>query len=152
MAHRVRLRTGAREQLVGALQISRPASEENEMVLPQSDEQLLLLHNPRCSKSRATLALLEERGAKFEVREYLSDPLSRDELATVGERLGRSARQWVRLKEAAFAEAGLSGESGDDALLDAVADHPILMERPILVRGQRAAVGRPPEDVLALLD
>ena len=114
------------------------------MALPQSDEEMVLLHNPRCSKSRATLALLEERGAKFELREYLSDPLSREELASVGERLGRSARQWVRAKEAAFSEAGLSGESSDDALLDAVALHPILIERPILVRGQRAAVGRPP--------
>ena len=122
------------------------------MALPESNEQMVLLHNPRCSKSRATLALLEERGAKFELREYLSDPLSRDELASLGERLGRPPRQWVRDKEAAFSEAGLSGESSDDELLDAVAAHPILMERPILVRGQRAAVGRPPEDVVALLD
>jgi arsenate reductase len=122
------------------------------MALPQSDEEMVLLHNPRCSKSRATLALLEERGAKFELREYLSDPLSREELDSVGERLGRSARQWVRVKEAAFGEAGLSDESSDDALLDAVAEHPVLMERPILLRGQRAAVGRPPENVLALLD
>ncbi len=122
------------------------------MALPESDEQTVLLHNPRCSKSRATLALLEERGAKFEVREYLSDPLSREELASLGHRLARPLRQWIRNKEAAFAEAGLSSESSNDALLDAVAERPILMERPILVRGQRAAVGRPPEDVLALLD
>ena len=122
------------------------------MALPESDEQMLLLHNPRCSKSRATLALLQERGAKFEVREYLSDPLSREELVGLCERLGRPARQWVRHKEAAFGEASLSDQSSEQALLDAVAAHPILMERPILVRGQRAAVGRPPEDVLPLLD
>ena len=122
------------------------------MALPESDEQLVLLHNPRCSKSRATIALLEERGAKFQLREYLSDPLSRDELTSLAQRLGRPPRQWVRNKETTFSEAGLSGDSSDDELLDAVAAHPILMERPILVRGQRAAVGRPPEDVVALLD
>ena len=82
----------------------------------------------------------------------LTWPASRDELASVAERLGRPLRQWVRNKEAAYAEAGLSDESSDEALLDAVAQHPILMERPILVRGRRAALGRPPEDVLALLD
>lgn len=122
------------------------------MALPESDEQILLLHNPRCSKSRATLALLEERAVKFEVREYLSDPLSRTELASLRDRLGRPPKEWIRNKEAAFAEASLSAESSVDALLDAVAEHPILMERPILLRGQRAAVGRPPEDALALLD
>ena len=122
------------------------------MALPESDEQILLLHNPRCSKSRATLALLEEREAEFEVREYLNEPLTREELSSLGERLGRPLREWIRHKEAAFGEAGLSGESSDEALLDAVSGQPILMERPILVRGQRAAIGRPPEDVLALLD
>ena len=122
------------------------------MALPDSDVQMLLLHNPRCSKSRATLALLEERGAKFEVREYLSDPLSREELVGLGGRLGRPLAEWIRSKEAAFSEAGLSVDSSDDALLDAVATHPVLMERPILVRGGRAAIGRPPEDVLPLLD
>lgn len=122
------------------------------MALPDSDEPMLLLHNPRCSKSRATLALLEERGATFDVREYLTDPLSRDELKELGGRLGRTPRQWVRSKESAFGEAGLSDESSDEALLDAVAANPILMERPILVRGPRAAVGRPPEDVLQLLE
>ena len=122
------------------------------MALPESDEQMVLLHNPRCSKSRATLALLEERGAKFEIREYLSDPLSREELAGLSGCLGRPPREWVRTREGAFSDVGLSDESSDDALLDAVAAHPILMERPILVRGGRAAVGRPPEDVLRLLE
>ena len=122
------------------------------MALPESDRQILLLHNPSCSKSRATLALLEERGANFEVREYLNDPLTREELLSVGDRLGRSLQHWVRKKEKAFGEAGLAADSPDGALLEAVVKHPILMERPIVVRGQRAAVGRPPEDVLALLD
>ena len=94
------------------------------MALPESDEQTVLLHNPRCSKSRATLALLEERGTRFEVREYLSDPLSREELVSLGQRLARPLGQWIRKKEAAFGEAGLSSESSDDALFDAVAERP----------------------------
>jgi len=113
---------------------------------------LVLLHNPRCSKSRQAKALLEERGAAFEERRYLEAPLSRDELADLAARLGRPVGEWIRRKEAAFAEAGLDAGSGDAALLDAIAEHPILLERPILVRGERARVGRPPEGLLALLD
>jgi arsenate reductase len=121
------------------------------MPLPDSDDQLLLLHNPRCSKSRATLALLEEQGVDFEVREYLQDPLSRGELVSLAERLGRPASGFVRKGESAFAEAGLDAKSSDDEILDAMAASPVLMERPILVRGSRAAIGRPPEAVLELL-
>ena len=121
------------------------------MALPTSDDELLLLHNPRCSKSRAALSLLEERGVAFAVREYLEDPLSREELASLVERLGRPARDLVRKQEAAFREAGCSADSSDDEILAATAAAPILMERPILVRGRRAAIGRPPEDVLELL-
>jgi len=115
-------------------------------------EGFVLLHNPRCSKSRETKALLESRGVAFEERCYLDEPLDRAELRDLAARLGKPIGEWVRRKEAAFAEAGLDAGSSDDALLDAVAAHPILMERPILVRGARAKVGRPPEDVLALLD
>lgn len=122
------------------------------MSLPISDEEVLLLHNPRCSKSRATLALLEERGVSVTVRSYLEEPLGRDELAEVGRRLGRPATEWVRRKEGAFGEAGLTADSDEGAVLEAMAMHPILMERPILVRGGRARVGRPPEDVLGILE
>lgn len=121
------------------------------MSMPESDDQLLLLHNPRCSKSRATLALLEEKGVSFEVREYLQDPLSRDELKALSERLDRPVSGFVRRGETAFAEAGCDADSSDDEILDAVASAPILLERPILIRGSRAAIGRPPEDVLELL-
>lgn len=121
------------------------------MALPKTSDQRLLLHNPRCSKSRATLALLEERGVSFEIREYLDDPLSKQELVSLGERLGRSASDFVRARESAFAEAGCSAKSTDDEILEAMASSPILMERPILVCVDRAAIGRPPEDVLALL-
>lgn len=121
------------------------------MSLPTSDDELVLLHNPRCSKSRAAKALLEERGAAFTERLYLDTPLSRAELDDLSTRLGMPASEWVRRKEAAFDEAGLASDASADAVLDAIAAHPILMERPILVRGKRAAIGRPPEDILGLL-
>lgn len=114
--------------------------------------EIVLLHNPRCSKSRAAKALLEARGVAFEERRYLEAPLSREELGLLAKRLGRPPRGWVRSGEAAYAEAGLGPASSDDALLDAMAKHPVLMERPILVRGERAVVGRPPERVLDLLE
>lgn len=120
------------------------------MALPR-DDSLVLLHNPRCSKSRAARALLEGRGLSFTERRYLDEPLSREELADLRGRLGRPAAQWVRRGEPAWLEAGLSDASGEDALLDALAAHPVLLERPILVRGGRAVVGRPPETVLELL-
>jgi arsenate reductase len=121
------------------------------MSLPQSDDEILLLHNPRCSKSRATLALLEERGRSFSERRYLEEPLSQSELGDLRARLGRAPSEWVRAGEKAFGELGLSGDSSEDQLLAAMAQEPILMERPIVVRGQRAAVGRPPEAVLEIL-
>ena len=122
------------------------------MALPESDQTLVLLHNPRCSKSQKVLALLEERGVRFELREYLVDPLSVEELRGLGARLGRPVSEWVRKREAVFAELGCSLDGPDRKLLAAMADNPILMERPILVRGRRAVVGRPPEDVLELLE
>ncbi|MBW2272743.1 MAG: arsenate reductase (glutaredoxin) [Deltaproteobacteria bacterium] len=121
------------------------------MSLPQSDDETLLLHNPRCSKSRATLVLLQERGAPFSERCYLDEPLSVGELKDLQTRLGRAPSEWVRGGEAAFEEAGLSKDSSDDDLIAAMAREPILMERPIVVRGGRAVVGRPPEAVLEIL-
>ena len=120
-------------------------------VLPTSDRELVLLHNPRCSKSRAAKALLEERGVAFTLRLYLDEPLARGELEHLRRCLGRPVREWVRSGEAAFAATGLSKQSDDDALLDAIAKHPVLLERPILVHGARAVLGRPPERVLDLL-
>jgi arsenate reductase len=119
------------------------------VALPR-DDRLLLLHNPGCSKSRAARALLEARGVPFEERRYLDAPLTRDELADLRARLGPGAA-WVRRGEPAWAEAGLPPDPDPDALLDALAAHPILLERPILVRGPCAVVGRPPERLLELL-
>jgi arsenate reductase len=120
-------------------------------VLPTSDRELVLLHNPRCSKSRAAHALLVERGVAFTERRYLEQPLSRAELAELAKRLARPPREWVRRGEPAFAQSGLGAAPGDAEILAAMAAHPILIERPILVRGSRALVGRPPERVLDLL-
>lgn len=120
------------------------------MRLPD-DDSLVLLHNPRCSKSRAAHALLTERGVAFGERRYLEDPLDRAELAALRQRLARPAAEWVRSGEPAFTEAGLGASSSEAQILDAIAAHPILLERPILVRGARAVVGRPPEAVLQLL-
>ncbi len=122
------------------------------MALPDSADELVLLHNPRCSKSRAARALLEERGVPFTERRYLEDALARDELEELERRLGRPVAEWVRRGEAAFAEAGLDATSDGKSLLDAIASHPILLERPIAVRGSRARVGRPPERILELLE
>ena len=121
------------------------------MTLPAAPNEFLLLHNPKCSKSRATLALLEERGVSFETRRYLEAPLSAAEHAEVAARLGRTPHDFVRTGQAEYAEAGLSADSEEAAVLSAMAAAPILMERPILVGADRAAVGRPSESVLALL-
>lgn len=115
------------------------------------DDTVLLLHNPRCSKSRAARALLEARGVAFRERRYLEEPLGREELEVLQRCLGRPIREWIRSGESAYAEAGLGPDASETALRDAVAAHPILMERPIAVRGARAVVGRPPERVLELL-
>lgn len=111
---------------------------------------VLLLHNPRCSKSRQTLALLEERGIEFTERRYLEDPLDEGELKELARRLGRPAGEWVRRKEATYGEAGLGQDASDAELIAAMARHPVLMERPIVIRDEQARVGRPPEDVLGL--
>ena len=122
------------------------------MGLPNSSEEILLLHNPKCSKSRATLALLEESGVPFATRLYLEEPLSLSELADLGGRLGKKAVEFARTKQEEFKSAGLSPESPESAIFDAMVATPIVMERPIVIRGERAAIGRPPEDVLTLLD
>lgn len=122
------------------------------MGLPGSDDEILMLHNPKCSKSRATLALLEERGVDFSTRLYLEDPLDTDELRELGKRLGRPVIDFTRTGQAEFAEAGLSKDSDENELVVSMAAAPILMERPVVVRGNRAAMGRPIEEVVALLE
>ena len=121
------------------------------MSLSPGNAEFLLLHNPRCSKSRAALALLEERGADFEVRAYLDEPLTRAELGELKAALGKPVTEWVRSKERAFGEAGLSEGASEAEIFDAMIQTPILLERPILLRGDRAVVGRPTENLEELL-
>ena len=111
-----------------------------------------LYHNPRCSKSRAALNLLEGRGVPLRVVRYLEKPLSRAELGELAVKLGVPARAFVRSGEPAYAEAGLGPGSPDADILDAIAKAPVLLERPIAVRVNRAVVGRPPERVLEVLE
>jgi arsenate reductase len=112
-----------------------------------------LFHNPRCSKSRQTLALLEDNGIQPTIVKYLDDTPDAATLKTLVKKLGLpSAHDLVRNKEADYKTAGLSAESSDDEVIAAMVQYPKLIERPILVRGNKAVLGRPPENALNLLD
>jgi arsenate reductase len=111
-----------------------------------------IYHNPRCSKSRQTLALLEERGLKPRVVEYLKTPPSVTELKKILKMLGMPARDLMRRKEEIYRELGLDDAGLSEAdLVAAMAAHPVLIERPIVLAGGKAALGRPPEAVLDIL-
>ena len=112
-----------------------------------------LLHNPRCSKSREALALLRAHGVEPEVVEYLKQPLSAAEIDRLLTVLGMEPRQLIRRGEAVYKELGLDDPGlSRAALIKAMANQPILIERPVAMRGERAVLGRPPEKVLELLD
>lgn len=111
---------------------------------------LTLWHNPRCSKSRAAMKLLDDRGAAYSIRLYLKEPPSAEEVMGLANRIGRPVSEIVRTKEKAYGELGLAA-ADDAALALAIAENPILLERPILDDGVRAVIGRPPEDITALL-
>ena len=107
-----------------------------------------IYHNPRCSKSRQTLALLEERGIGPRVVDYLKTPPSAAELKTILKKLGLRPRDLMRKGEPLYAELGLKDRDlDDDALIALMVANPILIERPIVVSGGKAALGRPPESV-----
>lgn len=113
---------------------------------------ITIFHNPRCSKSRATLALLQERGVEPQVRLYLEDPPDAAELRAILKKLGIPARALLRTGEAEYRELGLADEAlGEDDLLRAMAETPRLIERPIVIAGRKAAIGRPPEAVLEII-
>ncbi len=111
-----------------------------------------IYHNPRCSKSRQTLQLIEARGLKPTIVEYLKTPPSAVELKTILRKLGLKPRDVLRACEPCVAELGLKiSEMDDDALIVLMVEQPILIERPIVVKGNKAAIGRPPENVLEIL-
>lgn len=112
---------------------------------------ITIWHNPRCSKSRQTLALLDATGAPLTVRRYLDDPPTSDELRAVLGALARPAIDLVRVGEAVFKNLGLGKTAPDDTLIAALAAHPILIERPVVIKGDRAVIARPPEAVKTLL-
>jgi len=111
-----------------------------------------IFHNPRCSKSRATLVLLREQGIEPEINLYLETPPDADELRSILRKLGKTPRELMRKGEAEYREQGLGDATlSDDDLIQAMVATPKLIERPIVVADERAAIGRPPESVLDIL-
>ncbi|CDK99893.1 putative oxidoreductase [Magnetospirillum gryphiswaldense MSR-1 v2] len=112
--------------------------------------EVTIYHNPRCSKSRETLKLLEDQGVTPRVVEYLKTPPSAALLAAILAKLGKGPKDIIRKKE--VAEVGIDvGGLSDQALIAALAANPTAIERPIVVKGDKAALGRPPENVLTIL-
>lgn len=113
---------------------------------------ITIYHNPRCSKSRETLKLLEARGLAPRIVDYLKTPPSAGELKAILKRLGLGPQDLVRKGEPLYAQLGLKDRlSDDEALIALMVKNPILIERPIVVAGSKAAIGRPPEKVLEIL-
>ncbi|MCA9482259.1 MAG: arsenate reductase (glutaredoxin) [Nitrospina sp.] len=111
-----------------------------------------IYHNPECSKSRQTLALLEERGIEPEIVEYLQSPPAAVELKAVLEKLEMSPRDLMRKKESEYTDLDLDNpDLTEDQLIDFMIQHPILIERPVVLANGKAALGRPPEQVLDIL-
>ncbi len=117
------------------------------------NDPVTIYHNPRCSKSRETLALLKEQGIEPQVVLYLETPPDAATIKTLLKLLGmKSARELMRRKEEQYAALGLADDGlSEAALIQAMVDHPKLIERPVVVRGSKARIGRPPESVLEIL-
>ena len=111
-----------------------------------------IYHNPRCSKSRETLNLLQSKNIEPSVVEYLKTPLSHEQISTLVSQLGfNSARALMRTKEEQYKALNLKDENDESALIAAMVEHPKLIERPIVVSNNKAALGRPPENALSVL-
>jgi arsenate reductase len=115
------------------------------------DTAVTIYHNPRCSKSRNTLALLQQKGIDPNIVEYLKQPPDRTVLKNIVDKLGVSPEKIVRKGEDTFKRLYAGKTLSSDEWLDALAAHPILIERPIVIKGNRAVIGRPPENVLDLI-
>jgi arsenate reductase len=113
---------------------------------------ITIWHNPRCSKSRDSFKLLEERGIEANVVKYLEDVPTKEELQSILTMLGmKSARELMRTKEAVYSELNLKDESSEEKLIEAMVSNPKLIERPIIIKDNKAVIGRPIEKVIELL-
>ncbi|WP_462254383.1 arsenate reductase (glutaredoxin) [Ekhidna sp.] len=112
---------------------------------------MTIYHNPRCTKSRQTLALIEENGGDFIIKEYLKEPPTKAELKNVIALLGISPEELIRKGEAEFKNNFKGKSLSDDQWIEAMIAYPKLIERPIVIEGDKAVIGRPPENVLELL-
>ena len=108
-------------------------------------------HNPRCSKSRQTLALIEEQGSSAEIIKYIESSPGAEEIGAVLKKLGISARELMRTKEAIYKELDLKNIDDEEQLIKAMAENPKLIERPVIIMGDKAVLGRPPEKVIDFL-
>lgn len=111
----------------------------------------VIWHNPRCGKSRDALKLLEEKGIEAEVVQYLIDTPSKEELKAVLKKLGISARELMRTKEDIYKELNLKDETNEEKLIEAMVQNPKLIERPVIIQGNKAVIGRPAEKMLDIL-
>jgi arsenate reductase len=114
-------------------------------------KKVTIWHNPRCSKSRDSFKLLEEQGVEAEVVKYLDSVPSKEELKEVLSKLNISAKELMRSKETIYKELNLAEVSDENTLIDAMLANPKLIERPIVIKGDKAVIGRPIEKVIALL-
>ena len=112
---------------------------------------MTIYHNPRCSKSRQALQILHDNGVEPEVMEYLKTPPDAAVLRNLIDKLNVPAHDVLRTKEDEYTVAGLSPQSSDAQIIKAIQENPILLERPIVVKGEKAVIGRPPEKVAELL-
>jgi arsenate reductase len=110
-----------------------------------------IYHNPRCRKSREGLAILEEARVEHEIIDYLNNPPSEEEIRELLSKLNMDAIELVRQNEAVWKEKFKGKDLSSEEIIRAMADHPKLIERPIVVRGSQAVVGRPPEKIKSLL-
>lgn len=114
-------------------------------------ENLTIWHNPRCSKSRQTLQLLRDRGYEPDEIDYQKNPPSVEEIASVLQKLGLTANDLIRKGQDIYTELDLASETNEDKLIEAMFLHPVLIERPVVINGDKASLGRPPEAVLTIL-
>lgn len=112
---------------------------------------MIIYHNPRCRKSRETLEIIKNKGVEVDIVEYLKNPLSEGELSEIVSKLGISAQDLIRKGESVYKENYKGKEMSESEWIKAMAQNPVLMERPVVVKGNKAVLGRPPENVNELL-